>query len=155
MGKRIFADYNLSQEINNSYEFENIIKAIIGNLKLDKVTYAGNSVIIRQCMLGNNVGPEVQVVFQYKSPSTLLISTEYGYRGSGDSNQDDAALLQSQFIERIQKYDESFKKDHITEKETIKDIPSQIIELKNLLDQGVITEEEFVAFKKKLLDSIN
>lgn len=96
-----------------------------------------------------------------KNPHCLAVSTEYGFRGS-NSKRGHGNLGQQQILTILRAYDHNAKiptsvkvvenenGDSLSQKQ--KTVPEQISEMKKLLDDGVITEEEFSQFKKKVLE---
>ena len=170
MGKKYVGDCVLAEPLHSTIDFEELIKSLFAGKTLMRLVINGYKAVLRfritsispsgSITLGT-IGTEVQSIIELRRGKDLVVSTEYGYHGSGGSTFRQGQAGQRFILETIEKYNETVGVTAIPEikevketKQEIKDIPSQIIEMKKLQEQGIITEEEFVAFKKKLLDSI-
>lgn len=104
--------------------------------------------------------PSLQTVIVAKTPFSLAISTEYGFRGS-NSKRGHANIGHQQIITILRAYDHDVMNSaqpEVTNEESKvvnqgpqKSPAEQILEMKQLLDGGIITQEEFDQFKKKVL----
>ena len=166
MGKRYVEDFIVAREIKDNQQFTDYVKGAFED-------YPGYPLIIQNCkaviryhigtiepgytgLTPGLRGPSLQSVIILKKGIYLTVSTEYGFHGSG-SKCGHGTAGQRQMIKILKAYEERLKHPQIEEKKEEPkpvDVASQILEMKKLLDSGVITQEEFDAFKKKILSNI-
>lgn len=167
MGRRIGSKLLLEKEIKNEREFEEFLFNAFDSNPQYPLMIRGRSAVIRfqinsaepGYFIGRKAGfgaPSLQTVIVWKGPKLLVVATEYGFRGS-NSKGGHGKIGHQQILTILKAYDHGLKQPRKVE--VVNDISaqdstsvaSQITEMKQLLDSGVITREEFEQFKKKLL----
>ena len=96
----------------------------------------------------NGINPKKGTRIKKKEARNGMVSIKLKELGFYDGGTKKTKKIEKKKVEKKKK-----KKKKITKKTTSSsDLATQIKELKQLLDDGVITEEEFTKAKKKLLD---
>lgn len=170
MGIKLGTNLSIEKEINTNEDFEKFLYNAFDNNPQFPLMIRGRKAIIRFQLntatpgayfgiKGGVGGPSLQTVIVLKNPHCLAISTEYGFRGS-NSKRGHGNLGHQQILTILRAYDHDVKnptkvevvesKDPVPAQEQ-KTIAEQIADMKKLLDDGVISQEEFDQFKKKLL----
>lgn len=166
MGKRYADELKLVNPIQGEEVFKNFLKEVFDGAPEYLIAIQGFKAIIRYRVfrilpeyagiVPGFRGPELQSVITYlPDKQSLYITTEYGFRHSGSDHRQGTAghrQIMSMIREAGSKNkDKEIPEPKEAEEEKPNDIASQILAMKNLMDQGVITPEEFEQFKKKLL----
>ena len=172
MGMRVGSVFNIEKEINTNEDFEKFLYNAFANNPQYPLMIRGKKAVIRFQLntatpeggyFGRKAGvgaPSLQTVIVVKTPHSLAMTTEYGFRGS-NSKRGHANIGHQQIITILRAYDHDVVNP--TQVEVVNEEPKavnqasqkspaeQILEMKQLLDSGVITQEEFDQFKKKVL----
>ena len=171
MGLRLGTNLAIEKEINTNEDFEKFLYNAFNNNPQFPLMIRGKKAVIRFQLntatpgayfgiKGGVGGPSLQTVIVVKNPHCFAVSTEYGFRGS-NSKRGHGNLGHQQILTILRAYDHDVKNptnvevveaenDSASSQEQ-KTVAEQISDMKKLLDEGVITEEEFSQFKKKVL----
>ena len=172
MGIKVGSVLSIEKEINTSHDFEKFLYNAFANHPQFPLIINGKKAVIRFQLntatpgsgyFGKKAGegaPSLQTVIVAKTPYSLAITTEYGFRGS-NSTRGHANIGHQQIITILRAYDHDVMdsaQQEVTNEEpkAVNQAPQkspaeQILEMKQLLDGGIITQEEFDQFKKKVL----
>ena len=172
MGKKIETILTLKKEVADEVAFEKFLYNAFATYNQFPLIIRGRKAIARYRLNGGGqvcvggYGPELQSVIILQDPHTFVVSTEYGFRHSG-SKGGHGKIGHQQLLTSLKFYDDDVKdptRVHVTGASVAvaapasqpapqqKSLAQQIKEMKELLDAGAITPEEYEQFKKKLLN---
>lgn len=171
MGKKIISNLTLEKEVKDEIAFEKFLYNAFATYNKFPLLIRGKKAIIRYRLNGagqvvsEGYGPELQSVIILQDTHTFIVSTEYGFRHNG-SKGGHGKIGHQQLLTSLKFYDHDVKDAAKIEVTGINVTPSapqasapqqktlaeQIKEMKELLDAGAITPEEYEQFKKKLLN---
>lgn len=173
MGKKIVTNLTLEKEVADEIAFEKFLYNAFATYNQFPLVIRGKKAIARYRLNGagqvcvGGYGPELQSVIVLQDPHTFVVSTEYGFRHSG-SKGGHGKIGHQQLLTSLRFYDHDVKDATVISIQggipapapapvvqaapQQKSIAEQIKEMKELLDAGAITQEEYEQFKKKLLN---
>ena len=158
MGFRVRSIIEIENKIYTIKDFEKFICNAFSKYPQYPLMVRGSKAVIRY-HLHVSGSPELQTVIAVKTPNSLAISTEYGFRNSF-SRRGHANIGHQQITTILRAYDHGIinpAKVAVVNEPKVeianpqKTPAEQILEMKKLLDDGIITQEEFDQFKKKVL----
>ena len=173
MGKRYIDQFVVKKPLTTTQAFAEYVKGAFVDYPGYPVVFSGFKAVIRyrvgsiepgyKGMSPGLRGPMLQTVISVRNGIYITLSTEYGFNGSGSNHKHGTAGHQ-QMIKILKEREKKVNapkpapapapKKPEEEPKKMVDVASQIVEMKKLLDAGVITQEEFDEFKKKVISSL-
>ena len=171
MGIRIGTNLEIQKEILNQSDFERFLFNAFNNNPQFPLIIKERTAIIRFQLntatpgvyngkKGGIGGPSLQTVIVLKAPHCLAVTTEYGFRGS-NSKRGHGNIGHEQILTILKAYDHDARRPieakvssegtQPSSSQPQQSVAEQILEMKRLLDDGVITQDEFDKYKKKIL----